>query len=332
MAGRKLLRKIQLGRESSAGTAVAATTVWGGMGTIEDQREVKFVEEDIGYLSGVDRTYTPKYLAAISFDEVEATFEQLPHVLEAGVKTVTPSQDGTGSGYIYSYDFPTTADNTIKTYTIEGGDDQQAEEMEYSFVESFSISGAAEEGVMVGADWLGRQVTDVSFTGSQSRPTVKEILFGKAKLYIDAEGGTIGSTQITSSFLEFVLNVKTGWEPRFTGDGNLYFTRHANVGPELTLDITFEHDSNAVTEKGNWRNETARQIRINIDGPALGTAGTTYTYKTFRIDVAGKWENFEKIGDMDGNDILKGTFKPRYNSTASLFALILIVNELSALP
>ena len=52
---------------------------------MEDQREVVFVEEDVGYISGLDRTNTPKYLAAIEFEEIPATFEQLPYILAAGV-------------------------------------------------------------------------------------------------------------------------------------------------------------------------------------------------------------------------------------------------------
>ena len=53
MAGVKALRKVQLGLESTKGTAVAATALWRGTGTIEDKREVVFPDEDIGYLSGV---------------------------------------------------------------------------------------------------------------------------------------------------------------------------------------------------------------------------------------------------------------------------------------
>ena len=52
MTGIKKLRKLQLGRETTAGTAVNATDLWRGIGTIEDQTEVMFPEEDIGYLSG----------------------------------------------------------------------------------------------------------------------------------------------------------------------------------------------------------------------------------------------------------------------------------------
>lgn len=331
MPGIKKLRKLQMGREATAGTAVAATTLWRGEGTIEDQREIMMVEEDVGYLSGLDRTYTPKYMAALAMDAVEATFEQFPHILEAGVRTDTPDADGTGSGYVYEYVFPTTALNTLKYYTIEGGDNQAAEEMEYSFVQDFTLSGEAAAGIEMSASWVGRQVSTSLFTTGVSMPDVDVMIFGKSELYIDAVAGSIGGTQKTSTFLAASLDVDTGWRPVFTGDGELYYTFVKNIGPVITLDVTFEHDGTATAEIAAKNAETPRQIRWKIEGPALGTAGT-YTYKTVMVDLAGKWESFDKIGDQDGNDIVTGRFVARYNSTADLFAEITVVNELSALP
>lgn len=328
--GIKNLRRIQIGAESTAGTAVAATAKLRMMGTLEDQREIMFAEENVGYLSGVDRTYIPKLLAALSV-EGEATFEQLPYLLNAGIENSAGVQDGAGSGYVYTYDLPTTAQNTLKTYTLEGGDDQQAEEVEYSFVENLVLSGAPGEAWKVNADWLGRQVSKTTFTASLGLDTVEEILFSKTKLYIDAASGTIGTTLKSSTLLGAELSIKTGWVPVFTGDGNLYFTFIKCVDPEAVLKVTFEHNATAVAEKDAWIAQTARLIRLITQGAALGT-GATYDYKTLQIDLAGKWEKFEKIDEQDGNDIVTGTFRARYNEDGDLFGQIMVVNELSALP
>ena len=333
MAGVKLLRKIILGKETTAGTAIATTTVWRGTGTLEDQREVIHVDEDIGYLSKVTRTNTPKYQGAITI-EGDASFEQLIHVLNAGVKSVTsPSADGSGSGKIYAFPFPTTSANTIKSYTIEGGDNQQAEEMEYSFVRKFSIQGAGGEPLKVSADWVGRQITPTDFTTSGvTIPTVETINFGKGKLYIDAISGTQGTTQITNSFLDMTLNVNTGWQPVYTGDGNKYFSFPKCIGPEITLDVTFEHDTTGVAQVAAWRAETAQLVRAVFQGAALTTAGTTYTYKSLVIDLAGKIEKATPLKDVDGNDVVTITYRGAYDSTASKFATITVVNEVASLP
>lgn len=331
--GIKALRKVLFGRETTAGTAVATTTYWRGMGTIEDNREVVFPDEDIGYLSGTDRTYIPKYEATLEL-EGDTTFEQLPHFLDAGIATATATQDGTGSDYIYTYTFPTTAQPTNKTYTIEGGDDVQAEEMEYSYVEKISLKGAAGEAVNLKATWKGRQVTPTTYTTTATIPTVETMLFQKGRLYIDTAGGSFGATQKSNTLLGFTFDYSTGWTPVFTGDGNLYFSFIKVVKDKLEarLEITFEHDSTAVAEIAAWRAQTPRRIQLKIAGNNVTTAGTTYSAKTLIINVAGKWESFSKIDEQDGNDVVTGVLVGKYTTTASAFGSIIVVNEVSALP
>jgi len=326
--GTKALRKILLGAETTAGTAVAADTIWRGIGTIQDNREVITPDEDIGYLSGKTRNYCPKYEAAISMEPVPATFEQLPVVLSAGVKNVISGVTDTGgSGKVYAYTFPTTAANSITTWTIEGGDDTQAEEMEYSFVQAFELSGNGGEALMISADWVGRQVSKTTFTASVTNPaTVSEILFGKGKLYIDAASGTMGTTLKSQTLLGMSLQVNTGWIAKYAADGALYFSWPQSTKPEVLLNVTFEHNATAVAEKDAWIAGTSRQLRLKFEGAALTTAGT-FTYKTLLIDLAGKWDKFDKLDELNGNDIVTGTFRAGYDATCAKFAEIKVVNE-----
>lgn len=333
--GVKALRRIQLGKElvSAPGDAVAATAIYRGMGTIDDQTEIVFPDEQVGILGGDDRSYIPKLAAAISWDEVEATFEQIMYVLEAGVKEVTTAaSDTSGSGKIYAYPFPTTAIQTRSTFTIEGGDNAGAEEMEYAFVESFVISGTSEEGVMISAEWIGRQAVPTSFTGGKSIPTVEEIVFGKCSIYIDTAGGTIGVTTAGNTLFDFSLNVKTGVIAKFNADGELFFSRTGMNVPEVDLDLTYEHNTTSIAEKAAYRAQETRQIRLLITGSDLATAGSSYSTKALVIDVAGKYQDWDKIGDKDGNDTVSCKLISKYNSTAALFAEITVVNEVAVLP
>ncbi len=120
--------------------------------------------------------------------------------------------------------------------------------------------------------------------------------------------------------------------PVFTADGALYFTFVKNVGPEVTLDVTFEHDSTATAEIAAYRAAMPRLIRLQWEGTALTTAGD-YTYKTLRVDLAGKWDTFQPLGDQDGNDVVTGTFRARYNATAAKFAeMVVVADDMAALP
>jgi len=332
MAGVRALRKLQLGKETTAGTAVAATTIWRGLGLIKDQQEVIFPEEDVGYIGGVERSYIARYWGELSMPDVEATFEQLPYILNAGVNTAAASVDGGGSDYIYVYAAPTTAQNTTDTYTWEGGDDNQAEEFDYCFVKSFTLSGEGQGALMMSAEWVGRQVTDSTYTASLSLPPVEEILVNSATLYIDDSGGTIGSTEVSDTLLGVNLSWTTGLQEFWAVDGSLDFSLVKQVADEIILTMTYEHNADAVTEKGKYRDNDIRLVRLEFVGSAFETAGDSYTYNTMIIDVAGTYEDWGVLDERDGNDVVEATLRVRYSVDDSLKAEIIIANELSALP
>lgn len=335
MAGIRMLRKAQIGLESSAGTAVAATAIYRGLAVIDDQSKPVFPVEDVGYLSGTNRAYIPKTVVNVNMPDHEATFEQIGYILSAGVEDVVTgtSNGGTTNGYIYTYTFPTTAAKTLKSYTIEAGDNTQAEEVEYAQVRSFNLTGAAGEAVKLSADWFGRNRTKTTFT-SLSLTDVEEILFQNAKLYIDAAGGTIGATQATNTFLGFDLSVKTGVVPVWTGDGSKAFSFSKTVMPEILLKVTFEHDAVAVARKDDFAAGTERLVSIVITGSALTGTGGTYTTKLLRINMAAKVDSIEPMGeDGDGDNTVQVTFRARFSTAPNpdLFANILVCNTLSAL-
>lgn len=333
-SGIKTQRRIQLGRESTPLTAVAASTIWRGPALMPVDEQVKIMpEENIGFSSLVTRQYTPKKLSSIAFPATPATFQQILHVCEGGIKTVTPTQDGTGSGYLYPYPLPSGDQNTTKTYTIEGGDNKVVEEIEGAFVVDWELSGKKNEAWMLSSNWQGRQSTVSSFTGALSVPAVSEMLFNKSKLYIDDVGGTLGATQIANGFLEAKLKVTTGLKAQFTGDGNLYFSFIDFVGAKATFEFSLLHNSVTAAERVKWRSSTARQIRLLIEGNTFAAAGTTYSKETFRVDMAGMYTAFGPPNDEDeGSNANKITFECAYDSTAALFVNILDVVALSSIP
>ncbi len=331
--GVKKLRRLQFGAESSAGTPVAATTYWRGTGTIEDSREVIHRNEDVGYLADVDNGYIPVTGALLALDDTEATFEQLPYLGLMGIDgTVTGSRDGTGDAYIYAFTFATTTAKTPKTFTWEGGDNEGEEEFAYGYASDFHLAGAPKEAWMMGATIEGRTVAPSTYTGSLSLPTVEEILFTKSTLAIDAVGGTLGATVVSQTLLGFDAKVKPGFQQVWTGNGETYFDFLKQAAPEIELDITFEHNDSAVAEKAAWRARTPRKLRLKATGSTFANAGTTYSVKTVMLDLAGYWSKFAKLDEQDGNDVVTGTFKATYNATASLYAVLTVVNGLAALP
>lgn len=343
----------------------------------------------------------------MSLAAVPLTFEQILHLCEMGIKTVTPVADGGGTGKISYYPLWTTSKPTLKTYTLEAGDDADFRRAEYCFAETITIEGNEGEAWTMSGDLIGRQVTagvtktastiafvmatkkitdsgnglaafttgmvirvsgtvsndgvytiatggvaaeivvteslvnessgtpftiDQTFTGGPTGltiPTVEEALFGKCKLYIDPT--TIGTTLVSNTLLSSSIKISTGIRGQQTASGDLYFSHLEYTPAEVTAELKFLLNPLAKSELVAWKAGTARLLRLRTLGTALGTAGTTYTYKTFDIDLAGKWEKFV-MSDSNGADIFTGTFRSRYNSTAALFAGIRSVHQLASVP
>lgn len=339
--GIKALRQIQMSREASAsqGSPTTDFTVWRGTGTLEDLRETTFPEEDIGIFGGVDRVYTPKTGGQLVLDETPATFEQLPHIFDAGIANATPTTDAS-SAFIRTYTLPIASTDAkestdLQTYSFKCGDNAEVEKAAFGFVSEFSLTGAAGEALNVTATFETREVsTDDDGFAAVTIPAVEEILFSKGKLFIDAVGGTLGGTQISQTLLSMELTVVTGWMGVDAADGRLDFSFLKQVQPEITLNVTFEHNGAAIAEKAAWRAGTPRKIQLLFEGLALSStdAGADYDVKSLVVNLAGKWEKFEKLDEMDGNDVISATFRARYNATAALFAQFIVVNEVEAMP
>lgn len=317
-------KQTQLGRETTAGTAVAATTRWTGPCAMTDPRVIEIVEESIGQYA--DRGVS--YIAdlgeqTLAMESHPASFEEILHTFEAGLKTVSPIG---ADPYTYSYVLPgSTTDETIKTYTLETGDGVQAYEMAYAFVTSLELSGGPAAALMHAATWRGRQWGSSTFTPALSLPSPEIILFPEGKLYIDAVGDTIGTTQVSASFVEFNLAVDTGLRIVPVSDGELYFLAHKRGKPKVTLSITAEHTAanwDADSEYANFIAKTPRQVRVEFDGT---------NSRKLTLDLAGLWTAYT-WGDRDGNRIVTATMEAVRDATAALFFEAVVINKLATVP
>ena len=93
----------QMGQETTAGTAVAGTTIWRGpFGGWNDARTREVVPEDVGMLARSERTYDGWYMVEVPMPETGLTFEQYPAHL-AGKHGSRRSRTGIGALHVDIY-------------------------------------------------------------------------------------------------------------------------------------------------------------------------------------------------------------------------------------
>ncbi len=319
---------VQFGREATAGTAVAATEIHRGPAIdIEDMSAYQRTEEQTGIMALTGNYYLANKQALLNLPSYPFTFEHGPHIFEGGILTATPT--GTGPTVrTYPFDVTTTdvATKAIKTYTWESANALVGDgnEMEYSFVESFTLTGAINEAWMAEPVWRGRQKTVAAMTGALTLDTVEESKFANATLYVDATGGTVGTTAITGVMVGATINVeRTGVVPVWAPSGNLYFSNHKFIRPIITGSFTFELENDeglVVAERAFWVAGTKRLIRIK-------TTGTTTKY--WQFDASINWTSFGTYTDMDGDTVVTAEWEAIYSATDTLLAEFEVGNAIA---
>ena len=334
MPGIRALHRIWLGQEAVAGVADTSSpsVVWRGTGVLDDTRETVFPDENVGILGGVNRSYVPMLGSEINL-EGDATFQQLAYIFEAAFYKATP---GGAPGYLRTYDWQVSstdkmATTDLATLVVEGGDNQRTERARFGFVREFTLSGAASEAWQISATTQMRELvplgaTSVTPTSDVTLQTVETALFSKTKLYIDPSTDTPGTTEKANTLLNASLNVTTGWQAMMTASGRLDFTDIKHVGGEGTLEVTFEHDGSANTEQDAWRAQLPRVVRLECEGSDSDIS--------LVIDAYGKWENFEPLGEQDGNNIATGTLRIGTEADPDVLKRLVIAlsNKLATLP
>lgn len=202
---------------------------------------------------------------------------------------------------------------------------------------TFTVTVSA-AGQLTVAETTATEAAGSSFTLTEifsvvAVPSVEDMLFGNTRLYIDAVGGTLGGTLKSTTMLGADVEIVTGLSPVFT-DGQVYYQDISLDKKKMAvnLKLTFRHNGIATVEKAYWLSQTPRKLRLSVQGTAFGTPGTTYTHKTFNLDLAGKWITFSELGEQEGENVVTGDFRGFYNATAAIAPTVTVVNELASLP
>jgi hypothetical protein len=345
MPGRKPLQRLQFGRETTPGTAVAATARmrWNG-GMLQDTRALEFPEEVVGLFDATDRSVITMIDAALDVADTPITPEQLPYLLVMLFGgPFAGAADGAGStGFRYVTNVPTTTAPTNTAFTVEGGDDFEVERMAYAKAIKVVLKGSAGKVNTMSASLIGQGSGRFgSGFSSTTISDVNDLIFGNSRLYLDAIG-SVGTTLITNQFLGFELTFEAMWEKKFTGEANTtsgpIWTFAQFVDKKITGKITLEHDTAVdgnTGAKAQFRAQTPRALQIDMLGQAYATpgSGTLLTGRRgVRVALPIKWTKPGALEDQNKNDIITMEFASKYNSTFGSAGSITVCNEVSTLP
>jgi len=279
-------------------------------------------EDEIGSLAANTRAVVVGEDANLSF-EGDCTFEQLIYLLEMGILA---NGSPTGEGpYVWEYKHDLTAQSTPKSFTFQYGDDEAQYDVAYVVAKSLQISGKMNAPMTMKAEMFGRNLEATVWNpvvGALASQTVETMLGNKMRLYIDAAGGTIGSTEKSATIISMDWKLDTGYLPKMRGSANNFFTALGQKKPQLTVDIRAEFNSDMEAEAAIARAGTRRLFRLAVAG-----AGTS----ALQLDWSGVYDVFGPLENEEGIDVVKFTTSLQLDTVFADLLIAQVTNSVSAL-
>jgi len=320
------LRRVQLGQETTPGTAVPATIKWPGTCTMKETLILSRPKDETGTMADARRTSVVGEEVDISL-EGNLTYESILYLLNLCMKEVATGA-GIGDDKTWTFSPALTGINTPNFMTIEYGDGNEEHEAYFCMGKSLELNFAVNEPLKGKAVIVGQNLTVASFTAALPLPTdLEEILGSKMMLYIDALGGTIGTTLEAATLIDGSFKL-SGFEPSRHGAATIYYDTWSQPPIHIECDLTLEFNAGAKAQRAIYQAGTQQLFRLK----ATGTLITGAIYKTLTIDFCGVYTDFSTLEERDGADVVSVKIEGELNSsTWAKLVEIVVVNKTATL-
>jgi len=337
---------VQFGRQSSIGTAVAATTVFpvdAGFLGFELDRATESPDEDYGSTSreqpGRESHGVRWATASLPF---VARFEDIAHAFEMHVAAIsggTPT--GTASPYTYGYVYDETGSSlgaALKPYTVQYGvksstqDEWRAvgviaNELELGF-DALSAPGNAMWKGTLGLVAVNREVSTI--TASQTAPTTLETMEGHLTTLSEGPTSTaFGSlSALTGSLKQFSLRSNNNAIGRVYGGATDVATDIGRSGKgEVEFDALIGISSTSKTNVHDIYNvsgslATERRWRISVAGSGVNA---------LTIDARVRFRSVN-VGEHEGEHLYAVSGVWVYDSTLTGRGKYTLTNAVATIP
>ena len=266
-AGQLWSGTLQIGKEVTAGTAVAATrklyTREPALTIERDPRVHRFATTTRDNV----RAYTNGPVMAggslsmpMSADE---SVEMLLIGVQGAVTPTTPAGDTLGRLWTFK---PAGA---LDSATLEWADGARTWQGTGFKGNSITMTGAANEANDLQIDLFGNDVVAGSLTGALSERVPTFFEGWQTRLYIDAFAGTPGTTPVPGVLRNWEVTINNALARVYTADNTLAANRITAGELEFTATFTFDaYPARSVTEFNNWAAGTQRMVSLEFLGPA----------------------------------------------------------------
>lgn len=191
-----------------------------------------------------------------------------------------------------------TAEDTVKTLTVEQGGVIRAHKFNYGLVSELELT-FNRDGVEIGGSMIGQRLSDniVLTPAPTSLPEVP-ILPTDLDVYLDGTSGALGTTKQTR-VLEATITLGDRFNPVWVlNSANSSFVAHVEAEPNAQIEMLMEADTQGMTPLATARAGSTKFLRVKATSPTL--AGAATEPYSLSWDAAVKISEPQDFSDEDG--------------------------------
>lgn len=215
--------------------------------------------------------------------------------------------------------------DSFKTYTIEVGDADAAQQMAHSVVTELTLEFGLDDATMSGTV-IGRKPTTVALTGSPTTIAQLPVSARELDVYMNSTFGTIGTTKLTDPFMARLV-VGNKFNPKWVlNTANQSFKDMVEVPVDLSFVFSMEHNTQSRALFDEIQNNPTKYMRVKATGPIIeGVIPYSIT-----LDMAVNVTAAEQ-GDEDGAWAMVFTCNPIHDAGLGSPFNLAVVNVITAL-
>lgn len=320
-----LLQTVQIGLETTSGTSVSAGKRLSAT-SIEPS-----VQTNIRAFKPMGQKFTT--VSALGKEWVEApisgqlSYTDWVYLAASGLQYTAPVQQGVTTAYLWANTPGQSAEDTVKTYTIEVGGTQRAHKFSYGLVRNLGYTITREEATIKGS-MLGQRISDgITMTATPTDIELVPVLPTQVSIYMDSTVGGIGTTKLLRVLsIDFETGDRFG--PVWPIDAaQTSFAAHVETEPDANFKIKMEADAVGMGLLTSLRAGTKQFFRV----AAIGSLIASTYYYTWQHDICGTVSEVSEFSDEDGVYAIEWTFDATYDSTFTKAFSFNTTNMLTAL-
>ncbi len=321
-----LTQGVQVGVETTPGTNVAANKKFNSIGISPA------VNVDMQRFRSMGNKYAT--IVTPGKEMVEADIEGVGSYSELlwffSSVIVAPGAPVTVDTTARQWDFvsATSAEDTIKSFTVEQGGPVRAHKFNYGIVTELELT-FNRDGIEVGGSMLGQRISDgITMTGSPTSPPEIPILPTDIDVWLDATSAGLGTTKLLR-VLEASWKLGDRFNPVWVlNSANNSFVAHVESEPTAELTLSMEADAAGMAQLTQMRAGQTKYIRIKGTSPTL--AGASTAFYSLTLDCAAKVKDVGDFSDEDGVYAIEWTFELTHDAawgTGKAFTAQLVNKE-----